>query len=114
MASLIAGALSAPGRHSTLPALTAPASWEVVLGFLDRAAETARGQWAAPGPDDVQVAPGDAPDEVVLYMTARDLPAADKLRLRQQAQELARTLAPEQADKESRVADEAAGVSRPA
>jgi AcrR family transcriptional regulator len=90
VASLLAAALSAAGRQGWLPPLARTDTWETVLAVLERAAAAAHGRRVAPGADDVRVMPGDAPDEFMLYLAARSLPASDRQQLNELARDLAR------------------------
>ena len=88
-ASLVAGVLvySFAGAHRTSPAApqSNPAQFETLLGILARAATAQAGQ----APAGVDIAPGSAPDEVVLFTIAQGLPAEARRDLRDQAQRFA-------------------------
>jgi len=106
LADLLAAALSAAGSGTRASA----GAWEAVLGVLGRAAATAR--WGDLGrePPGVGAAPGTAPDELVLYLTARGLGPDQKQQLRELAQDFARQQATARPrDPSWPEADEAAG-----
>jgi AcrR family transcriptional regulator len=86
LADLLAAALSAAGSGPK----ASPSAWEIVLGVLGRAAATAPRGDLAHEPASVEVAAGAAPDELILYLTARGLGPDQKQQLRQLAQDLAR------------------------
>jgi AcrR family transcriptional regulator len=88
-ASLVAGVLVcafAGAYHtSAAPPQSNPAQFETLLGILARAANARAGQ----APTEVDMAPGSAPDEVVLFTIAQGLPAEARRDLRDQAQRFA-------------------------
>jgi AcrR family transcriptional regulator len=88
-ASLVAGVLVyafAGAYHtSAAPPQSNPAQFETLLGILARAAAAHAGQ----APAGVDMAPGSAPDEVVLFTIAQGLPAEARRDLRDQAQRFA-------------------------
>jgi AcrR family transcriptional regulator len=106
LADLLAAALSAGGSATR----ASPGAWETVLGVLGRAAATAPGGELAREPAGVEVAPGAAPDELVLYLTARGLGPGQKQQLRELAQDFARQQAAASSRDPSWPADEATGA----
>lgn len=85
VARVLVDAFAGAHHASAAPAQPNPAQFEMLLDILTRAA-TAQ---ARPAPAAVDVAPGSAPDEVVLFTIAQGLPAEARRDLRDQAQRFA-------------------------
>jgi AcrR family transcriptional regulator len=89
MAAVLVHAFAGAHHASAAAPQSDPARFEMLLGILTRAATARTGQAAAT----VDVTAGSAPDEVVLFTIARDLPAEARRKLRDQAQRFAAQVA---------------------